>query len=52
MPGCILTAVEGVHASDHEVWIENVRMYLTEAVCVSGFYSALIPNLVEYLFRT
>ena len=28
LPGCILTAVEGVHACDCEVRIENLRMYL------------------------
>ena len=27
LSGCILTAVDGVHACDRDVWVENVRMY-------------------------
>ena len=42
-PGCILTAVDGVHACDREVRIEHVRMYCNRGClfCVSGFYSEL-----------
>ena len=49
----MLTAVEGVHACDREVWIENVRMHCNRGClfCLSGFLFQLfiplfIPNLV------
>ena len=40
--------MEGGHACDREVWIENVRMYCNRGClfCVSGFIPVFIPLFI------
>ena len=41
LAGCILTAVDGMHACDHDVWIKNVCMYCNKR-CVFVFQGLLL----------
>ena len=51
LSGCILTAVDGVHACDRDVWVENVRMYCNRycLFCVSGFITLVPSTLINLL---